>query len=163
MSRIIVSCSVTKEQKEFIEENKLSPTAIFQQHLTKLMTGAYDEDREGMMDELVDRFFKEGKRRTFTQCKDWLKSPAWKDDLAAIGLTALGFMSICRKRVEAISENGTDPLLQYMVGIIDELPDTAVTVPGLSDARRRHIEHQAELASKWENDQEEQARDEAAE
>lgn len=162
MSRIIVSCSVTKEQKDFIDENKLSPTALFQEHLTKIMTGVYDEDREGLLDEMAGRFFKDGRGRTFSESKDWLESPAWKEDLRSMGLTPLGFMSICRKRVEMMGENGIDPIMQYMVGLIDELPPSSVMMPNLSNARRRHIEHQEALARKWEMEQEAEVNDEGA-
>ena len=116
------------------------------------MTGVYDADREGMMDDLFDQFFKDGRGRSFRQCKDWLESPAWKEDLRASGLTALGFMSICRKRVEAMGENGVDPVMKFMVGLIDEVPPSAVQIPGLSPARRRYLREQQKLEHQWELD-----------
>jgi len=156
MSRIIVSCSLTQEQKDYVDAEKLSPTNLLQGLLEKMMTGAYDADREGVLDEMVARFFKKGRGRPFAQCKDWLESPTWKEDLKEAGLTPLGFMSICRKRVESMTGNGIDPVMQFMVGIIEELPPSAVNVPKLSDMRRRHIERQAALANQWEKDREAQ-------
>lgn len=155
MSRIIVSCSLTQDQKDYLDGNRLSPTSVLQEAIEKRMTGVYDADREGLMDDLFDQFFKDGRGRSFRQCKDWLESPAWREDLRASGLTALGFMSICRKRVEAMGENGVDPVMQYMVGLIDEVPPSAVHMPGLSPARRRYIQEQKKLAQQWEIDQRE--------
>lgn len=153
MTRITTSVSLTPEHQKFIKDEGLSPTSLLQQAIEARMNGHYDEDREGVLDEMVDRFFKSGRGRTFMESKDWLESPVWKEDLRSVGMTPMGFMSICRKRVEAGIENGIDPLLQYMVGIIDKIPPSAIKMPKVSGARRRHIEHQEALARQWELEQ----------
>ena len=163
MGRFSTSVSLTPENAEYLKDNKLSPSDLLNKYVGLLRRGAYDEDREAMVDELVERFLTDGRGRKFEECKDWLKSPAWKEDLSAVGITPLGFMSLCRKRIESMGENGIDPVLQFMVGIIKELPPSVLMVPKLSLGRRRYLENQAALANEWEKDREAQARDKAAE
>ena len=157
MGRVSTSVSMTEEEAEFLKNEKMSPTAVLHKAIQRMMTGAYDEDREGLIDELYERFIKQGKGRSFAQAKNWLESPSWKDDLSAVGLTPMGFMLLCRKRIESLGDNGVDSLLQYTTGIIDEIPASAIKMPPLSPARRRYLQQQEEMALQWEKDMEEQA------
>lgn len=162
MGRVSTSVSISSENAKYLKDNKLSPSDLLNKYVSLLRRGAYDEDRETIIDEMVERFFKGGRGRTFAQCRDWIQSPSWKEELRSMGLTPLGFVSICRKRVESMNENGIDPRLQVMVGIIDELPPSAIKVPGLSNARRRFIENQEALALQWKKDQEGEMTNEGA-
>jgi len=157
MGRISTSVSLSPENAAYLKYNHLSPSDLLNKYVNLLRRGAYDEDRESMIDEMVERFFRDGRGRPFQNCKDWLESPAWKEDLSAVGLTPMGFMSLCRKRVEAMSENGADPILQYMVGIIRELPPSAIRLPRSSPGRVKFLQEQERLAREWKRDQEEQA------
>lgn len=74
----IISCSVTKEQKKFIDETTFKPSKILQQAINALMEDYHKTDLKGLLD--IQKKRTAGISQTLNKMRDFIEQKGLMDD-----------------------------------------------------------------------------------
>jgi len=97
---VIITVSITEQQKAFLREYGLSPSKLLQEAIDSRMRGDYDPWIKSLKETLYERYKRYKGNRPPDKLLEWLSGEAWKPFIAEIGFTPSRFMEYCEKRLQ---------------------------------------------------------------